>query len=112
MQIAYITHDEVNTALANRLAGRLGLKLTVHTLINADQAVAADHLLLDLDHLPEECKSSLIDQAASGKVRGGIMIHSYNLKPGEKKILRAVGARVARRLTARILTPQPSAATS
>ena len=112
MQIAYITHDEVNTALATRIADRLGLNLTVLTLIDADQALAADHLVLDLDHLPEECKASLIDQATCGKVRGGIMVHSYNLKPEEKKVLRAVGARVTRRLTARILTPQPSAATS
>lgn len=108
MQIAYFTHDEVNAVLASRLARRLGLDVTVVDFKNSDQSIAAENMVLDLDHLPSECKSTLIGQAASGGVRKGITVHSYNLLPRETKCLKAAGVRVARKLVACTLVARPA----
>ena len=103
MKIAYLTHDEVNAAVARRLARRLGLRLKVLTVKSADRTAAADLLVLDLDHLPPECKSKLFLRVGSGRLRQGVAVHSYNLTATEERALRAAGVHVARRLTAAVL---------
>src|SRR4051794_15573435 len=105
MLIAYVTHDEVNAAVAARLARRHGLELIVLSVRDAEQAVAADRLVLDLDHLPPESRSKLFLRAGAGNLRPGVVVHSYNLAPGEDRALRSAGVVVARRLTARTLVP-------
>ena len=104
MSAAYLSHDEVNTALAGRMARRLGIVLTTLHVKDAEHAVAADLLVLDLDHLPPECKSKLFLRVGSGELRTGVAVHSYHLTAAEARALRGAGVRVSRRLTAAVFT--------
>jgi hypothetical protein len=106
--IAYLTHDEVNAADALRTARELGLDLIAIPVKDADQGVAADVLLLDLDHLPPECRTKLFREAAVGGLREGVAVHSYRLTAAERHALRTAGVGVARRLVADLLTPSPA----
>jgi len=101
--IAYLTHDEVNARFASRAAHKLGLDLTVLPVKDGEQAVAADMLLLDLDHLPPDFKADLLQRAESGRLRGGVAVHSYQLSPPETQSLQRAGALVACRLTAGLI---------
>jgi len=100
--IAYMTHDPVNAVLARRMARRLGFNLAVLAVKDANHAVGADLMVLDLDHLPPECKSNLFLRVGNGELREGMAVHSYNLTAAEKHALRRVGVSVFRRLTAAV----------
>jgi hypothetical protein len=111
LDTAYLTHDEVNADLARRIAGRFGITLTVFAVKDASAARAADRLVLDLDHLPAECKAGLLAEAATGGVRPGVSVHSYHLTRAEARHLRRAGVSITRRLTAAaILCREPSGA--
>ena len=101
--IAYLTHDEVNAAVARRAARRLCGRLKVLGVKDADRAAAADLVLLDLDHLPPECKLGLLRQAVGGELANRFAVHSYQLSTADERVLRAAGVRVATRLTAALL---------
>jgi len=103
--IAYLSHDQVNSSLARRIGDRLGLDLIVLTLKDADQAVAADLLVLDLDSLPSDTRSKLFLRIGRGELRSGLAVHSYQMSASETRTLQAAGIRVARRLTAGVLVP-------
>src|SRR5262245_59309847 len=103
MSIVYLTHDEVNAAVATRIAHRVGLQLTV-VGIKDTHPIAAGLLVYDLDHLPPERKSELLRRASGGELEG-VAVHSYHLTPGESRRLRAAGVPVHRRLSAAILIP-------
>jgi hypothetical protein len=103
--IAYLTHDQVNASLASRIAARFNLDLIVLALKDADQAVAADALVLDLDSLPLDARSKLFLRVGSGELRCGIRVHSYQLTASEARTLRRAGVRAERRLTALALVP-------
>jgi hypothetical protein len=109
MSVAYISHDKVNSALARRIGTRLGLDLTVLSLQEAEHAIAADSMVLDLDHLPMECKSKLFLQIGKGELREGVAVHSYHLTPAELRALSGAGVRVTRRLTATVLISRAKA---
>src|SRR5262245_5961290 len=105
---AYLTHDEVNAAVARRIARRLGLDLTVLAVKDADRAAEADLLVLNLDHLPAVCRSELI-RRAGGDRRGRPAAHADHLTASGSRALRAAGARLARRLTAAVFAvPVPA----
>jgi|ERR1700722_798226 hypothetical protein len=97
--IAYLSHDEVNSALARRIARRLGFKLKPLSHKDAKLVSAANGLVLDLDNLPSEYKSKLFLQIDAGVLRPGLAVHSYHLSHVEARTLRAAGVRVTRRLT-------------
>ena len=112
MSVAYMSHDEVNSALALRIADRLDLDLAALTLRDAEHAIAADLLVLDLDHLPPECESKVFLRVGRGELRSDLAVHSYHLTETEADVLRAAGVRVARRLTAAVLVPTAAADSS
>jgi len=101
--IAYLTHDEVNAALARRLAERRDLILMVIPVKDAELAAAAEVVILDLDHLPAEFKRELFERIGVRKFRHNLAVHSYNLSDSEKTALLAAGVRVVRRLSAALL---------
>ncbi|MBA4192251.1 MAG: hypothetical protein C0467_30140 [Planctomycetaceae bacterium] len=100
--IAYLSHDQVNRTLVRRMARRLGLDLVVLSLKEADQAVAADLLVLDLDSLPSDTRSKLFLRVGNGELRSGVAVHSYHLTSSEARTLQVAGVRVTRRLTAAV----------
>jgi hypothetical protein len=101
MTIAYLTHDDVNAAAARDLASRLGLTLVVLDVRQTD--LTAGRLVCDLDHLPPEVKVGMLQNARAGVSLPSVGVHSYHLTPEEAQVLRAAGAVVSRRLTARLL---------
>jgi hypothetical protein len=109
--IAYLSHDQVNSALVRRMARRLGVKLIVLMLKDVEYAITADLLVLDLDHLPPKCRSELFERIGSGEFRSDVAVHSYHITAAEARSLAAAGVRVARRLTAAVLA-QPLTASS
>ena len=108
--IAYLTHDAVNAEVANQLARQLGSNLTVLSLKDVDRFVTTDRLLVDLDHLPPECRSNLFDLVSKGGLHQGLSVHSYHLSRAEVRTLRAAGVGVARRLTRAFLASCANAA--
>lgn len=100
MAIVYLTLDEVNAAMAARLARRLGVRLLARPLAGRGQSAGR---VYDLDFQPAEVKAKLVADAAAGRVPAGTAVHSYNLTPVEERVLRAARVRVGRRLTARLL---------
>lgn len=97
----------MNAFNAVRIARRLGLELAAFAVKDAGETVAADLLVLDLDHLPADCRANLLAQAATSPKhsRSDLAVHSYNLNRAELRVLRRAGVRVARRLTAGLLAP-------
>jgi hypothetical protein len=107
--ISYLTHDEVNAQLAEQLARQLGSNLTVLSLKDVDRFISTDLLLIDLDHLPPECRSHLFDLVGKGGRHRGLSVHSYRLSRAEVRTLRAGGVAVARRLTGAFLSSRVNA---
>jgi hypothetical protein len=103
-----MTHDEVNARLARRIARHLHLKLTVLGIKDAEHAISADQLVLDLDHLPADCKTNLLSRVRARLMRAGVSVHSYCLTRGEACELRHAGVKVTRRLSSWVLIPQLS----
>jgi hypothetical protein len=104
--ITYFTHDEVNAALARRMARKMSLELTVVTVKDIDQAGASDLLLFDLDHLPIEFKEELFQHVQRSDLGARIAVHSYHLSASEVRCLRKAGGLAARRLSAALLAPR------
>jgi hypothetical protein len=100
--IAYLTHDEVNADTAGRLAHELGVELTALAVKDSRLIVDAELIVIDLDHLPPECRAELLARAAAG-AGAGLAVHSYHLRRAEVRALRAAGVRVTRWLTAATL---------
>ena len=102
--IAYLTHDDVNAEFAMQLAAQLGSDLTVLSMKDVNQFVTTEVLLIDLDHLPPECRSNLFRLVRTGGTHEGLSVHSYHLSRAELRTLRSAGVVVARRLTLALLT--------
>jgi hypothetical protein len=99
MRITYLTHDEVNTAFAKRYAAKHKLRLTPTAVKDFIGTVGSDFLILDLDHLPSECKADLLREAEEGMVSPAIAVHSYHLSDEEIAVLESAGLVVSKRVT-------------
>ena len=107
MTTAYLTHDDVNAAVARELASRLGFSLVVLKLSETEPD--ASRLVCDLDHLPPDVKAGMLANARTGVNLPSVGVHSYHLTSEESRMLRAAGVVVSRRLSARLLLlPVPS----
>jgi hypothetical protein len=109
VDVTYLTRDDVNAATAAELAAAAGVARTVGDARGPAEVAAADRLVLDLDYLPPEFATELVAWAGRGAALGWAAVHSYNLTPKQARALRAAGATVARRLTAELFRPSPSA---
>jgi hypothetical protein len=101
MTTTYLTHDDVNAAVARELASRLGFSLVVLKL--SETGSDTSRLVCDLDHLPPDVKAGMIATARTGVSLPSVGVHSYNLTAAEARMLRSAGVVVSRRLSARLL---------
>jgi hypothetical protein len=98
MWCAYLTLDEVNQDLAQRLAAAAGVRLEVLSLRDAAPAGQFEAVLYDLDFLPPDCREALLADLRAQRWIEPVAVHSYQLSPRQIVALRRSGVIVARRL--------------
>jgi hypothetical protein len=98
MRIAYISTDEVNQALAGRMAAASGAVLDV--LLPQDGAAdgRCDAVLHDLDHVPRSRRQEVLAHLLSGSSPCPQGVHSYDVSEEQAADLRRHGVAVSRRL--------------
>jgi hypothetical protein len=99
LSLAYLTADEVNADLARRSAEACGATLQ---LFEPRDAVpdGRSATMYDLDYLPQEFASAIMDRLLGGRPACPTAVHCYNLDEAKRKALRAQGVLVSRRLSA------------
>jgi hypothetical protein len=98
---AYVTVDEVNQDLAERLAARAGMRLEIVFPRDAAEAASSAMVLYDLDSLPPADRQALLAGLSLQPAGSGgavVAVHSYYLPPRQARALRRQGVLVARRL--------------
>jgi hypothetical protein len=98
MRIAYISRDEVNRALAVRMAAKLG---TVVCNLAANDPPADgefDAVLYNLDEAPLDLRRVLVQGLTHGAHEHLVAVHGYDLSDQELDALRRNGVPAARRL--------------
>jgi hypothetical protein len=98
MLYAYLTHDEVNQDLAERLAARAGVELEVLWCRDPAPAGQFDAVLYDLDCLPPDRRQALLTDLQAGQPIHAIAVHSYHLSIRQARALQRHGVIVTRRL--------------
>lgn len=98
MRYAYVTLDEVNQNLAERLARKSGIELDVLALNGAAPAAPFDAVLYDLDFLPPDLCQTILADLELGRSIEPVAVHSYKLSVRQVWALRRQGVIVARRL--------------
>jgi hypothetical protein len=96
-----LTVDEVNQALAGKLAAAAGVQLEVVFPRDAAGDGPFDAVLYDLDSLPPIDRQALLaglSARPAGQWAGTAAVHSYQLSPRQARALRRQGVVVARRL--------------
>src|SRR5438874_8244867 len=98
MRIAYLTLDEVNGALARRLAADCGATLEAVVPGPAEPDGRFDARLYDLDHVPAPRRQEVLARYLSGPAACPVAIHGYGLEEPQADALRRHGLAVARAL--------------
>jgi hypothetical protein len=98
MRIAYVTADEVNLALAARMARPLGAAVTPSHPEAARPRGRFDAALYDLDGVPPDDRPALLDAILSGPPGCPRAVHGYGLSGEQAAAIRSHGVAVARRL--------------
>jgi hypothetical protein len=98
MQIAHITTDEVNQALAVCAARPLGAQVT--SLASEDNLAGDrfDAVLLDLDRVSPDRRQALLDEVGSRATALPMAVYGYCLSEEQAGKLRFHGVAVAQRL--------------
>jgi hypothetical protein len=98
MLFAYLTLDEVNQNLAERLAADAGVGLEVLSFRDAAPAGQFDAVLYDLDFLPDDRRQQLLADLSAGRRVEPVAVHGYCLTGRQARALRRRGVLVARKL--------------
>jgi hypothetical protein len=98
VDIAYVSTDEVNQALASQLAEDLGISLYLLSLHDGPPDGAFAAALYDLDYLPPERQQEVLKKLLAQRPPHPVAIHSYNLEQEQVGKLRQNGVRVSTRL--------------
>jgi hypothetical protein len=96
--LAYLSHDEVNLDLAQRLADAAGILLRPLFVRDKSSVVSADAVLWDLDCLPSAERAGALKALLAGPLTCPVGVHSYSLEWAKVQALRARGVAVCRRL--------------
>jgi hypothetical protein len=98
MIVAYLSHDEVNLDLAQRLADAAGILLCPLFVRDMASAVSFDAVLCDLDCLPPAERAGTLKALLVEPLTCPVGVHSYSLVWSKVQALRARGVTVSRRL--------------
>jgi hypothetical protein len=103
MQIAHITTDDVNQALANRVARSLGAVMIPLGSDEKPTHVRFDAVLCDLDRLPRDRRRAILDEIRSEATALPTAVYGYCLSEQQAAQLRFHGVAVAQRLHATLI---------
>jgi hypothetical protein len=95
MLFAYLTLDDLNRDLAARLAADAGVELRFPSF---DVDAQFDAVLYDLDFLPRDYRARLLATLSARCPAKPIGVHSYNVSPHQRCLLRYRRVAVAERL--------------
>ena len=100
MLAAYVTTDDVNSALAQQFAEEC--QTQIHDLRPGEMPsdLAFDAVVYDLDDLPAEHRCVIIAELLAAPSPRAVAVHSYTLDDREETGLSRNGVVVARRLEA------------
>ncbi len=98
MQVAYLTTDEINEALALRMAEACDVALYAFSCRDAPADGSFDAVLYDWDCLPLPWRQKVLSKLLSGPSSGWVVVHSYNLDEKHATALRRNGVAVFTRL--------------
>jgi hypothetical protein len=96
--IAYLTTDEVNLDLAERLATECGAILYPLSFQDGPPNGAFEAVLYDWDYLPSQWRQQLLADLLSRPAPCPVALHGYTLEEEHGEALRRHGADVFRRL--------------
>jgi hypothetical protein len=98
MLIAYLTTDEVNEHLAQRMAEESGETLCVFSPNDVPPDGEFDAVVYDWDYLPAQRQQSILAALSAGRAPRPIAVHSYNIEEDRARTLRQQGVAVYRTL--------------
>jgi hypothetical protein len=98
MLCAYLTLDEVNQDVAERLALQAGVELEAVSPRDMLAARTFDALVVDLDSLPPGYRKAVFADFLAGRNKAAAAVHSYHLRIRDARVLHRRGVIVGRRL--------------
>lgn len=98
MLIAYLTTDEVNEDLANRMADDCGVAVAVLSLRDLLSNGRLEAVIYDIDYVPPNLRDEILTRLLSGAGSVPAAVLSYNLTDRQAESLRRQGVAVYRRL--------------
>jgi hypothetical protein len=98
MRIAYVSIDEVNQALAARIAAEFGA--VVCRVAPKDPAPDGlfDAVLYNIDDVPRDQRSELVERLRRGELDHPTAVHGYDITDEQASSLRQAGVAAAHRL--------------
>ena len=103
MRIAYVSTDEVNQDLAERIAAKHGVGVCKRLPTDRKPDDQCDAVLYNLDDIPPAERSALIEGFRSGKLDHPTAVHGYDITDEEARTLSRNGVSAARRLRSDLL---------
>ena len=103
MRIAYMTTDEVDQALAARMAAECGAVVCALLPKDAPPDGLFDAVLYNLDDLPRDERSVLLDGLRRARPDRPTAVHGYDITDEQARALHDNGVAAARRLHLRLL---------
>jgi hypothetical protein len=103
MILAYLTHDEVNRDLSQRMADSLGIQLLPLFVRDIAPLDSFDAIVYDLDSLPADDRDLIVQALQRGRLFRPAAVHSYNLEPRQTARLKECGVTAQRRLNLRLV---------
>ena len=98
MRIAYVSTDEVNQSLAERMAAKCGA--VICKLLSGDPPPDGlfDAILYNLDDVPQAERSAVLERLRGDKPDHPTAVHGYDITDEQVSILSRYGVAAARRL--------------
>lgn len=103
MRIAYATTDEVNQALAARVAAEFGAVISTRLPKDPPPDGLFDAVIRNLDDMPRDNRSALLEGLRLGKPARPTAVHGYDISDEQLRTLKRSGVAAARRLHAELL---------
>jgi len=100
MRIAYMTSDEVNRALAGKMAARYGAVVCNPVPKHVQLAGDVDGVLWNLDDVPKALRAALLEGLCHSAPDHPVAVHGYDLTDEQLNALRRNGIAATRRLEA------------
>lgn len=110
MRIAYVSTDEVNQNLAERMAAKCGAVICIRPSREPAPDGLFDAVLYNLDDVPRDERSAVLEGLGRDKPAHPTAVHGYDITDEQARILKRYGVAATRRLHAGLLLRLSNAA--